>query len=178
MVRAIMHGCNGKMGQVITGLIKADEGIELVAGIDTYTGIDNDYPVFERIDQCDVKADVIIDFSNAKAVDDLLDYCTDRNVPVVLCTTGLSKEQLGKVKKASERSLDRQASILSWWRGITIRRWTRPAGQPLRWRIPSMKPWIILTSMYMTEARCAGSVTRRRLASLRFGEEPLWEIMR
>ena len=104
MVRAIMHGCNGKMGQVITGLIKADEGIELVAGIDTYTGIDNDYPVFERIDQCDVKADVIIDFSNAKAVDDLLDYCTDRNVPVVLCTTGLSKEQLGKVKKASEKT--------------------------------------------------------------------------
>ena len=65
MVRAIMHGCNGKMGQVITGLIKADEGIELVAGIDTYTGLKNDYPVFERIDQCNVEADVIIDFSNA-----------------------------------------------------------------------------------------------------------------
>ena len=46
MVRAIMHGCNGHMGQVITGLIKADEGIELVAGIDKYTGIANDYPVF------------------------------------------------------------------------------------------------------------------------------------
>ena len=29
MVRAIMHGCNGKMGQVITGLIKADEGMAL-----------------------------------------------------------------------------------------------------------------------------------------------------
>ena len=45
MVRAVMHGCNGKMGQVITGLVKVDEGIELVAGIDTYTGIQNDYPV-------------------------------------------------------------------------------------------------------------------------------------
>ena len=44
MVKAIMHGCNGKMGQVITGLIKADEAIEIVAGIDTYTGITNDYP--------------------------------------------------------------------------------------------------------------------------------------
>ena len=54
MVRAVMHGCNGRMGQVITGLIRADEGIELVAGIDTYTGIKNDYPVFECIDQCDV----------------------------------------------------------------------------------------------------------------------------
>lgn len=104
MVRAIMHGCNGKMGQVITGLIKADEGIELVAGIDTYTGLKNDYPVFERIDQCNVEADVIIDFSNAGAVDALLDYCVDRKVPVVLCTTGLSEDQLGKVKVASEKT--------------------------------------------------------------------------
>ncbi|MCI9454999.1 MAG: 4-hydroxy-tetrahydrodipicolinate reductase [Dorea sp.] len=104
MVRAIMHGCNGKMGQVIIGLIKADEGIELVAGIDTYTGLKNDYPVFERIDQCNVEADVIIDFSNAGAVDALLDYCADRKVPVVLCTTGLSEDQLGKVKVASEKT--------------------------------------------------------------------------
>ncbi len=104
MVRAIMHGCNGKMGQVITGLIKADEGIELVAGIDTYTGLKNDYPVFERIDQCNVEADVIIDFSNAGAVDALLDYCGDKQLPVVLCTTGLSEDQLGKVKVASEKT--------------------------------------------------------------------------
>ena len=34
MVKAIMHGCNGHMGQVITGLIKDDPEIEIVAGID------------------------------------------------------------------------------------------------------------------------------------------------
>ena len=104
MVRAVMHGCNGKMGQVITGLIKADEGIELVAGIDTYTGIQNDYPVFENIEQCDVQTDVIIDFSNAGAVDALLGYCAGRQVPVVLCTTGFSEEQLEKVREASKKT--------------------------------------------------------------------------
>ena len=88
MVRAIMHGCNGHMGQVITGLIKADEGIELVAGIDKYTGIANDYPVFESLEKCDVEADVIIDFSNAAAADALLTYCEEKKMPVVLCTTG------------------------------------------------------------------------------------------
>jgi hypothetical protein len=41
-----------------------------------------------------VKADVIIDFSNAKAVDDLLVYSVDKKIPVVLCTTGLSEEQM------------------------------------------------------------------------------------
>ena len=73
MVKAIMHGCNGKMGQVITGLVKNDAEIEFVAGVDAYTGIANTYPVFESIEKCDVEADVIIDFSNAKAVDNLLD---------------------------------------------------------------------------------------------------------
>ena len=34
MVKIIMHGCNGKMGQVISGLIAADPDMELVAGID------------------------------------------------------------------------------------------------------------------------------------------------
>lgn len=103
MVKAIMHGCNGKMGQVITGLIKADEAIEIVAGIDTYTGIANDYPVFESIEKCDVKADVIIDFSNSAAADRLLDFCADRQIPVVLCTTGLSEEQLAKVDEAAKK---------------------------------------------------------------------------
>ena len=45
MVRAIMHGCNGKMGQVIAGLIRDDANIELVAGVDPFTGIENPFPV-------------------------------------------------------------------------------------------------------------------------------------
>ena len=104
MVRAIMHGCNGHMGQVITGLIKADEGIELVAGIDKYTGIANDYPVFESLEKCDVEADVIIDFSNAAAADALLTYCEEKKMPVVLCTTGLSEEQLAKIPEAAKKT--------------------------------------------------------------------------
>lgn len=103
MVKMIMHGCNGKMGQVITKIVKEDANAEIVAGIDKYMGIQNDYPVFESIDKCDVEADVVIDFSNAAAVDGLLDYCVEKQVPVVLCTTGLSEEQLGKVQEASKK---------------------------------------------------------------------------
>ena len=103
MVKMIMHGCNGKMGQVITKIVKEDANAEIVAGIDKYMGILNDYPVFESIDKCDVDADVVIDFSNAAAVDGLLDYCVEKQVPVVLCTTGLSEEQLGKVQEASKK---------------------------------------------------------------------------
>ena len=45
MTRVIMNGCNGKMGQCITGICKEDSDIEIVAGIDVYQGIQNDYPV-------------------------------------------------------------------------------------------------------------------------------------
>lgn len=103
MVKAIMHGCNGKMGQVISGLVKADPMIEIVAGIDTYQGITNEYPVFASLKECDVEAEVVIDFSNASAVDELLDVCAERNLPVVLCTTGLSEEQLQKVEETGKK---------------------------------------------------------------------------
>lgn len=102
MVKMIMHGCNGHMGQTISKLAKDDGMIEIVAGVDRYTGVANDYPVFESIEACDVEADVIIDFSNAAAVDGLLEYCEEKKIPVVLCTTGLSDEQIAKVKKISK----------------------------------------------------------------------------
>lgn len=101
MVRAIMHGCNGHMGRVITDLCAKDEGIEIVAGIDLYDGIPNDYPVFASLADCDVDADVVIDFCNAAAVDGLLSYCKKTSIPVVLCTTGLSEEQLAAAEETS-----------------------------------------------------------------------------
>ena len=104
MTRVLMHGCNGKMGQVITGLAKEMEQVELVAGIDRYQGIQNEYPVFSSLKECMVDVDVIIDFSNAAAVDELLEYAVAKKVPVVLCTTGLSEEQLKRVEEASKET--------------------------------------------------------------------------
>ena len=103
MVKAIMHGCNGKMGQVISRLVEQDKEIEIVAGIDLYDGISNSYPVFKTINDCNIDADVIIDFAASTAVDALLDYCVTTNTPVVLCTTGLSEEQIHKVEETSTK---------------------------------------------------------------------------
>lgn len=102
MTKAIMCGCNGHMGRVITGLCKEDPGIEIVAGIDKFDGIPNDYPVFASVNDCDVEADVIIDFSNASIVDALLAYSAKKQIPVVLCTTGLSEAQLQLVQETSK----------------------------------------------------------------------------
>ena len=104
MTRIIMHGCNGAMGQTISNIVKADEEAEIVAGIDLMDTRDNDYPVFTSLENCNVEADVIIDFASAKAVDGLLDYCGEKQMPVVLCTTGLSEEQLKKVEETSKKT--------------------------------------------------------------------------
>ena len=104
MVKIIMHGCNGKMGQVITDIVKNDENTEIVAGVDVSNHIQNTYPVFASIKDCDVQADVVIDFAATVAVDDLLDYCVEKKLPVVLCTTGLSEEQLARVEEAAKET--------------------------------------------------------------------------
>ncbi|MBR6223718.1 MAG: 4-hydroxy-tetrahydrodipicolinate reductase [Lachnospiraceae bacterium] len=103
MTKIIMHGCNGHMGQVITGIVRDDADSEIVAGIDIVDNRDNGYLVFTDIDACDVEADVIIDFAAAVAVDKLLAYSEKRGIPVVLCTTGLSEAQIAKVKETSAK---------------------------------------------------------------------------
>ena len=103
MVKIIMHGCNGHMGQVISGIVEKDPDAEIVAGIDIADQGKNSYPVFTDIDACQVEADAIIDFSSAKSTDKLLEYSAARQIPVVLCSTGLSQEQLAKVEETSRK---------------------------------------------------------------------------
>lgn len=104
MTRVIMHGCNGKMGRTISGMIAADETIEVAAGVDAYDDGHNPYPVFSDIRECTAEADCVIDFSVTAAVDGLLDYCAEKRLPCVLCTTGLSEAQLAKVRETSEKT--------------------------------------------------------------------------
>ncbi len=101
MTKMIMHGCNGRMGRAIVELTLSDPDIEVVAGVDAYGENNYDFPVFDSLDKCDVQADVVVDFSNASAVEGLLKACSEKKLPVVLCTTGLSDEQLELMKNTS-----------------------------------------------------------------------------
>ena len=98
MIKLIMHGCNGVMGQSDHQIVEETDGAKMVAGIDRFDDGKNSYPVFTDIKACDVEADAIIDFSAAPAVDALLDYAVEKQIPVVVCTTGLSR--LGTVRKS------------------------------------------------------------------------------
>ncbi|WZL81812.1 4-hydroxy-tetrahydrodipicolinate reductase [Vallitaleaceae bacterium 9-2] len=101
MIKVIMHGCNGQMGHTISKLVADDPGTQLVAGIDLDTTKHFDYPVFSSLEACDVDADVVIDFSVAPAVIPMLTAAIDKNIGVVVCTTGLNEEQVAFVHQAA-----------------------------------------------------------------------------
>lgn len=104
MIKVMMHGCNGAMGQVISGIIEEFESAVMAAGIDFKDDGHNPYPVFKNLEDCNVDVDVIIDFSSSKATDRLLSYVAEKQIPLVLCTTGLSEEQLKKVEETSKKT--------------------------------------------------------------------------
>lgn len=96
-----MNGCNGRMGRVICEIAK-DNGCEIVAGIDKVTGVATEFPVFTDPAECDVEADVIIDFSHFSAFDGITAYAISKKLPIVICTTGLSPEQVAKMDEVAK----------------------------------------------------------------------------
>ena len=103
MIRIILHGCSGRMGRIITGICENDKDTEIVAGVDVFGEEYAGYPVYRTLDECP-EADVIIDFSTAAAIDDLLRFAAKKEIPVVVCTTGLSDAQTRELKAVSEKT--------------------------------------------------------------------------
>lgn len=93
MTNIILSGCNGRMGRTITKMASENENCKIVAGVDLNDYLENDYPVFTDISKCDVKADVIIDFSHPSAFEGILAFAKERKLPLIVATTGISAEQ-------------------------------------------------------------------------------------
>ncbi|MDO4478903.1 MAG: 4-hydroxy-tetrahydrodipicolinate reductase [Lachnospiraceae bacterium] len=103
MVSVILTGALGHMGRVVAEIVEADPNIQIVAGIDIKDSDELSFPVYDSFDKCSEPADAIIDFSSAKAVNLLVAYGTERNIPMVICTTGLTDEQVAMIREASEQ---------------------------------------------------------------------------
>ena len=102
MTKIILCGCNGFMGKVVSEICADDPGTEIVAGVDINTAEPFGYPVYSTIDACDVAADCIIDFSHISCVDSVIGYSVKTKTPLVLCTTGLSEEQIAAAHEAAK----------------------------------------------------------------------------
>ena len=102
MLKLIISGCNGRMGQAVAAACSTDEGITVVAGFDINTVKLSDFPVYSDPMEFGGRADVVVDFSNPAALTSLLSYCVGRSLPLVVCTTGYSEDQLSMIESASK----------------------------------------------------------------------------
>ena len=102
MVKILLVGCGGRMGKMISEVVKKYEDIVISAGIDSFNSMALDYPVFKQITECDIPCDVILDFSRPDALDSILQFSDNKNLPVVMCTTGFSDEQIKKIEDFSK----------------------------------------------------------------------------
>lgn len=114
MTKIIVCGIGGKMGMKILETLTGFDDVTCVAGIDAFSDKSKfSLPVFDKPQNIDVQADVIVDFSRPEALDGLLAYAKANNVPLVLATTGYSKEQEEAVRQAAKSIAIFRASNMS-----------------------------------------------------------------
>ena len=102
MTRILLSGCNGKMGQAITACVDERDDCEIVAGVDIDVAMRSRYPVFKTFADVTCEADVIIDFSHPSVLTGMLAYAKEKNLPVVISTTGYSDQQTEEIKEAAK----------------------------------------------------------------------------
>lgn len=102
MIKVLINGCNGRMGQEVANEIRKTPDIEVLCGVDRTDTGDNSFPVFNDINSINLVPDVIIDFSVPISTMNILEYARKNKIPTVIATTGLSDVELEKVDKYSK----------------------------------------------------------------------------
>ena len=102
MINVMVNGCNGRMGQIVCDLVNKNSNMVLMGGIDIADLENTSFPVYKNLGKIPKKPDVIIDFSIPVATFNILEYAKDNNIPLVIATTGFSKEQDDKILEYSK----------------------------------------------------------------------------
>ncbi|WP_416198178.1 MAG: 4-hydroxy-tetrahydrodipicolinate reductase [Sporanaerobacter sp.] len=104
MINVLINGYYGKMGQVLANEVKEDNDMSLIAGVDVNAlNTQSNFKVYNHIFDCNDAIDVIIDFSHPSSLSDLLKYAIEKNIALVIGTTGLTNDDMDKIKTASEK---------------------------------------------------------------------------
>ena len=111
MVKILLNGCLGKMGQAVSACVNERDDALIVCGVDIAKG-EKAYPVYSCFVDVKEDVDVIVDFSNPLVLDDMLAFAIERKLPVIICTTGFSENQVEKIKETSK--CENRPSSQSW----------------------------------------------------------------
>ena len=114
MIKVLINGCNGKMGQELAKSIEKNDNFKVICGVDRIDTGDNNYPVYTDLSKISEEPDVIIDFSIPEATFKILEYATKMKIPTVIATTGFTDEELSKIKEYSNKIPVFQSSNMSF----------------------------------------------------------------
>ena len=102
MIKVLINGINGRMGQEVLKQVNESDEFEVLCGIDKFNNNDFNFPVYNDINLIKEIPDVIIDFSIPEASMDILKFAKQNNIPIVIATTGFSDEQLFQIEEYSK----------------------------------------------------------------------------
>lgn len=105
MIRILVNGSNGKMGQGVIKSISKSNEFYLFGGLDKVKKENTHYRTYSSISELSNisdKPDVIVDFSVPEASLAIISYASTFNIPVVIATTGFSKDEQEKIKNFSK----------------------------------------------------------------------------
>lgn len=107
-MKIIMVGSSGAMGRTIIQNLQSVPGHEIVAGFQADDQQVGDFPVFQNFSDLqnalnigEITADVIIDFSTPILTQQLVKFASSSKLPLLLATTGQSREQIAYIQDAS-----------------------------------------------------------------------------
>lgn len=100
MTRVLVYGALGRMGSLVVNAVERAEDMTLAAAVDVYA---REGAVAAELETVTAPVDVVIDFSHHTLTPGLLNWCVQRGVPVVLCTTGHDEREKAAVAEAAKK---------------------------------------------------------------------------
>lgn len=113
MIKVLINGISGRMGQILHEEINNTSNLKVVAGLSNHK-IEKDIPCYINPNQIKEQIDVIIDFSTPEGALSILKYASDNKIPVVIATTGFNKEQQEEINNYSKKIPIFQSSNMSY----------------------------------------------------------------
>lgn len=102
MIKVLVNGCLGKMGQEVIKSLDKNEDMILIGGFDRVDDGIYTFPIYTNINDIQEKPDVIIDFSIPVATLNILQYAKNNHIPIVIATTGFTDEQENLISEYSK----------------------------------------------------------------------------
>lgn len=100
-MQILINGAGGQMGRTLTAILQKEESSASLAGrVDPFVREDGILPSLSAFEG---RAHCVIDFSSHEGTVPLLDWAIAKGLPVVLCTTGQTEQELAVIRSAAEQ---------------------------------------------------------------------------